>query len=77
MSILPPRTVLKNIFRAKPSDFKRVGRIMRLDSNEITTPFDSVSFKKILESIDEEEIVAYPELEPLYEKLARESWFKP
>ena len=71
MSILAPKKILKEIFRTKPSDFKRIGKIMRLDSNEITTPFDSVSFKKILESIDEEEIVAYPELEPLYRKLAR------
>jgi len=53
---------------------KRAGKIVRLDRNEHTTPFPEGHLKKILASITIDEISAYPELEPFYQKLSK--WLK-
>lgn len=66
-----PKAVLENIFRTPVSDFQRIGRIMRLDQNEMTTPLDPNMVRMVLASISPEEIVAYPELEPVYRRLGR------
>ena len=55
-----------------PSFTGRVGNVNRLDRNEWTTSFPEGHFRQIMDSITPEDISAYPEFEPIYEKLA--SW---
>ena len=68
--MIEPKEVLKKIYRTPESDEIRVGKIMRLDHNERTTPFDQEIFDAVWKQITPEEVVAYPVLGPLYKKLA-------
>jgi histidinol-phosphate aminotransferase len=68
--MIEPKSLLKNIIRIEDVA-ARIGKGMRLDRNERTTPLDTGIVKAVLNSLSSEEMVAYPELEPLYEKIAR------
>lgn len=71
--MIEPKKNIKKLFRTQPFSAGRVGKI-RLDRNECTVPFPEKHFKKIWSEMDPEEIVAYPELEPFYERLS--GWLK-
>lgn len=68
--MIEPKKNIKDLFRATAAFDNRIGKIVRLDRNERTTPFSEEHLKKILNDITPEEIVGYPELEPFYNKLA-------
>ena len=67
--MIKPKSILEAVVRTPASDFKRIGKIMRLDHNELTTPLDPEVVRTVLGAVEPEEIAAYPELEPLYHKL--------
>lgn len=69
-----PKKNIKKLFRTPPSFASRIGKIVRLDRNERTIPFPEEHLRNILNTITAEEVVAYPELEPFYDKLAL--WLK-
>jgi len=69
--MIEPKQYIKNLFRIPPLSEKRAGKIVRLDRNEHTTPFPEGHLKNIWDSITPDEIAAYPELEPFYEKLSK------
>src|SRR3989338_7501455 len=61
---------LKKITRAPSCTEGRIGKVMRLDRNERTTPFPQSVLDAVWETIKPEEAVAYPALESTYKKLA-------
>jgi len=61
---------LKNITRVSSNTEGRIGKVMRLDHNERTTPLPQEVLDAVWKTIKPEEIVAYPALESTYEKLA-------
>jgi len=69
--MIEPKEILKNISRISDGKESRIGKIMRLDRNERTTPFDRKMVNAVLQNLRPEELTAYPELEPLYQKLAK------
>jgi len=69
--MVEPKKNIKKLFRTSPTFISRIEKIVRLDKNERTTLFPKEHLDKILSSISPEEVVAYPELEPLYEKLSK------
>ncbi len=69
--MIEPKALLKKISRVSGHGEARIGRAMRLDRNERTTPLAKDIVEAVWSQISPEEIVAYPELEPLYQKLAR------
>src|SRR3972149_759306 len=72
--MIEPKKNIKNLFRSPSAFESRIGKIMRCDRNERTTPFPKEHLKRILDSICPEDVVAYPELEPFYMKLS--DWLK-
>ena len=66
-----PRNLLKSISRAPTNTEGRIGKVMRLDHNERTTPLSEKIIQEVWKTIVPEELVAYPALEGLYEKLAQ------
>ncbi len=68
--MIEPKENMKRLFRTAPVSVNRIGRVVRLDRNERTVSFPEEHLKKIWQSISPEEVVAYPELEPFYEKLS-------
>lgn len=68
--MVEPKKNIKNLFRTRPEFESRIGKIERLDRNERIAPFPEDHLEAILSAILPEELVAYPELEPLYKKLA-------
>lgn len=72
--MIEPKKNIKNLFRTPLAFESRIGKIMRCDRNERTTPFPEEHLKRILDSLSPEEVVAYPELEPFYLKLS--DWLK-
>jgi histidinol-phosphate aminotransferase len=69
--MVEPRNLLKNISRAPTNTEGRIGKVMRLDHNERTTPLPEKIIQEIFKTIAPEELVAYPALEGLYAKLAK------
>lgn len=69
--MIEPKPLLKRISRMSGHDEARIGRVMRLDRNERTTPLDQGIVDAVWSQISPEEVVAYPELGPLYQKLAQ------
>lgn len=69
--MIEPKAVLKKVRRTQEVDLKRIGKIMRLDHNERTTPLPRDVVEAVWREISPEEVVAYPELWPLYNKLAQ------
>ncbi len=68
--MIEPRKFLKDLVRTPITPEDRIGKLWRLDRNERTTGFPEEHLRNILASISSEEMVAYPELEPFYQKLA-------
>lgn len=68
--MIEPKKNIKNLFRTPPSFGDRIGKIERLDRNERTVSFPREHMDAIWKSINAEELVAYPELEPFYKKLS-------
>jgi histidinol-phosphate aminotransferase len=69
--MVEPRALLKNISRALTNTEGRIGKGMRLDHNERTTPLSEEIVRDAWKTISPEELVAYPALEGLYAKLAQ------
>jgi len=69
--MIEPKKHLKELTRTPITPEDRIGRVHRLDRNERTTPFPKEHLRNILNSITEDELVAYPEVEPFYHKLAQ------
>lgn len=69
--MIKPKENIARLTRLSSDCINRVGKVIRLDKNERTTPLPQDHFKEILRRITPEEIVAYPELEPFYKKLAK------
>lgn len=69
-----PKKHLRNLTRTPITPENRIGKIFRFDRNERTTPFPEEHLKAILKIVTPEELVAYPEIEPFYRKLA--NWLK-
>jgi histidinol-phosphate aminotransferase len=69
--MIEPRVLLKNISRALTNTEGRIGKVMRLDHNERTTPLSKNIVQDVWKTISPEELVAYPALEGLYVKLAQ------
>lgn len=69
--MIEPKENIKRLIRVSSDCVDRVGKVIRLDKNERTTPFPEIHFKRIINSISPEEVVAYPELEPFYQKLSK------
>ncbi len=72
--MIEPKKHLKELTRTPITPEDRIGRVHRLDRNERTTPFPKEHLQNILSSITVDEMVAYPEVEPFYHKLA--DWLK-
>ena len=72
--MIEPRKFLKNLTRTPITPEDRIGKVHRLDRNERTTAFPKEHLQKILASVTMDEMVAYPEVEPFYHKLA--CWLK-
>ena len=70
--MIEPRHCFRSLRRTAPAAEDRIGNVYRFDRNEKTTPFPQEHLKAILAAIHPDEIVAYPQLEPFYQKLA--SW---
>lgn len=68
--VLPIREHLKNVVRVKNPEITRYN-CLRLDKNESTIPFPEDIIEKLREEITAEFLMVYPELDPLYEKIAR------
>ncbi len=60
---------IDDIYRIRGSVPSRLDAL-RLDKNERTTKFDSFIYDKILSKLRHEHLTAYPETEPLYDRLA-------
>jgi len=69
--MIEPRSLLKNVSRALTNTEGRIGKGMRLDHNERTTPLSGKMIEAVWKTISPEELVAYPALESLYAKLAK------
>ncbi len=69
--MIEPRSLLKNVSRALTNTEGRIGKGMRLDHNERTTPLPEKIVQEVWKTISPEELVAYPALEGLYGKLAK------
>ncbi|MBF0618887.1 MAG: histidinol-phosphate aminotransferase family protein [Candidatus Omnitrophica bacterium] len=68
--MIEPKKLLRNIARAPSNTENRLGKVMRLDHNERTTPLPQAVLDAVWKTISPEEVVAYPALENLYCKLA-------
>lgn len=68
--MIEPRDILKKITRAATNTEYRIGKVMRLDHNERTTPLPQKVLDEVWKTIKPEEVVAYPALESTYSKLA-------
>jgi histidinol-phosphate aminotransferase len=69
----------KNLQKIHRWNFKtqdRIGKYLRLDRNERVDPFDKKDFKKILKSIKNEELSAYPETTTIQELFAKNEKLK-
>jgi histidinol-phosphate aminotransferase len=69
--MVEPKKYLKELTRTPITPEDRIGKVHRLDRNERTTPFPKEHLQNILGSITVDEMVAYPEVEPFYHKLAK------
>ncbi len=69
--MIEPRNILKKISRAPTNTEGRIGKVMRLDHNERTTSLPQAVLDAVWKTIAPEEVVAYPPLEGLYQKLAK------
>lgn len=69
--MIEPRGLLKNVSRALTNTEGRIGKGMRLDHNERTTPLPDKIVQEVWKTISPEDLVAYPALEGLYAKLAK------
>jgi len=63
------RKDIEQVWRTKPENETRLYKL-RLDKNERISPFPPVFWKNALNGITEEMVQAYPEVFPLYKKLA-------
>ncbi len=68
--MIEPKKNLKDLTRTPITPENRIGKLHRLDRNERTTTFPKEHLQNILNSITADEMVAYPEVEPFYHKLA-------
>ncbi|MBF0386279.1 MAG: histidinol-phosphate aminotransferase family protein [Candidatus Omnitrophica bacterium] len=68
--MIQPKRLLLNISRAPSNTENRLGKVMRLDHNERTTPLPQAVLDAVWKTVSPEEVVAYPALESLYRKLA-------
>jgi len=67
---IKPKISLRNLFRPKPENILRENHL-RLDRNERTFLFDEKDFKNILNEISNYDLIAYPNLEPLYHAISK------
>jgi histidinol-phosphate aminotransferase len=63
------KTWIDNVYRVRGTDPTRLDEL-RLDKNERTTKFSDFFFNRIVSKLRHEHLTAYPETEPLYDKLA-------
>ena len=71
--MITPKDLIKDIIRPLPDKSERLD-VYRFDRNERTTEFSREEFKEMLSTLTPYDLVAYGELEPLYEKTA--AWLK-
>lgn len=71
IDMIEVKSRLKNISRAPSNTEGRIGKVMRLDHNERTTPLPQEILDAVWKTIKPEEIVAYPALESTYGKLVK------
>lgn len=64
------RKEIEKVWRTSPDEKTRLNKL-RLDKNEYISAFSPDFWKDAIGSIDEEMVHAYPEVFPLYERLAR------
>jgi histidinol-phosphate aminotransferase len=69
--LVVPKHSLKHIHRTPKAAKPRVGHVLRMGRNERTIPFSDAIVHDMLAGISGEDIVAYPEIEPLYTQLGR------
>ena len=69
--MIDPKKFLKSLTRTPITPEDRIGKVHRFDRNERTTAFPKEHLQNILNSITVDEMVAYPEVEPFYNKLAK------
>lgn len=69
--MIESKRLLKNIVRMFLNDENRIGHVMRLDRNERTIPLDKDTIEAVWKTITPEEVVAYGNLNPLYDALAK------
>lgn len=67
--MIEPRVHLKDLYRM-PDDTESHFPYLRLDKNERVVPFPEDIWKRFLELLTPDAVMAYPELEPLYNGLA-------
>ena len=67
--VLKPKKKLLNISRPEPENINRKN-FYRFDRNERTDLFDLKVFEKLMNQIDAYDLIAYPNLMPLYESIA-------
>lgn len=67
--MIHPRPHLRELYRT-PDDPESHHRYLRLDKNERVVPFPPKIWERFLELLTPEAVMAYPELEELYQKLA-------
>jgi len=68
-SFVKHREIVDTVWRTEPDGITRFDKL-RLDKNERIGPFPPELLKEFVDGIDEQKIQAYPEVFPLYEKLA-------
>ena len=66
---LKAKKKILSISRPRPENINRID-FYRFDRNERTDLFDSKVFEKLINQIDPFDLIAYPNLEPLYESIA-------
>ncbi len=69
-SLVEPKSAFKHFKRKQKISPPRVGRVVRLGKNERTIPFTPDVVQEMFSCISGEDLVAYPEPEPLYEQLS-------
>ncbi len=68
-SFIRYRKEIEDVWRVKPDEATRLEKL-RLDKNERISPFPQVIWKEFINGISEEMVQAYPEVFPLYKRLA-------
>ena len=72
--MIQTKKLLENITRMSPNSEGRIGQVYRFDRNEKTIPFPEDHLKNILNTIHPDEMTAYPNLVPFYQRLVQ--WLK-